>query len=317
MAFSLSLIQSISGMFIIIGLGFFLSKSNFVNEKESATMAKIALFVGCPAIIFKGFTIKYQPERIMGFGITALACLITLVLFSIMASGLGKTAKFSVIDQGSLIYTNCGNLLIPILSAILGDEAIFYLAAYVAVHQAYFFTHGVTLLEGKGKSSIRKILLNPNIIACFIGLIYFFVNGTLTPLPIAAPLSSAITNLGNLLTPLCMLVIGIQIGKSNIRETFTNKSAYIVTATRLLIFPLLLMGFIWISHITMVLPLTASVLLITVMAASAPTASSLVNYALIVNGDVKRASAVNILTVVFCIITIPFMAYIYQALFMK
>lgn len=316
MEFSLSLIKAIIAIFVMIAIGFFLGRKKFFTQSDSAVMSKIALYIACPCIIFKGFMIEYQTERIMGLGMVALGCFVAMSLFALGGRILGKTLHFSAIDQASLMFTNCGNLLIPILSAVMGDIAVFYLAAYIAIHQIIFFTYGVILLQGKDQVNLNKIITNPNIIASILGLIYFFVNGLVTQITFPAAITNAITNFGNLLTPLFMLVLGIGLGYSDLKEAFTNKGAFLVCLFRLIFFPLVLIAILTITRIPAISEVTRDAMFIIVMAGSAPSAATVIGYAALIGADVKRAGAVNVLTTVLCIVTIPVMTIIYTTLFM-
>ena len=55
-----------------------------------------------------------------------------------------------------------------------------------------------------------------------------------------------------------------------------------------------------------------SVLLITLLAASAPSASTINQMAQIYNRNSAYASAVNVVTILCCIVTMPIMVFLYQ-----
>ncbi len=316
MEFSISLIKAIISIFVMMAVGFFLGKKKVFTQAESAVLSKLALYIACPCVIFKGFMIEYQTDRIVGLAMVAVGCFIAMSIFAVGGRLLGKTLGFTSIDQASLIFTNCGNLLIPILSAVMGDIAVFYLAAYIAIHQIIFFTYGVILLQGKEQVDLKKIITNPNIIASMLGLIYFFVNGLVTPIVFPAAVTTALNNFANLLTPLFMLILGIGLGCSDLKEAFTNKGAFSVCAFRLIVFPLILIAILFITRVPTLGATAKDAMFIITMAGAAPSAATVIGYAAMINGDVKRASSVNVLTTIFCIITIPVMSIIYQTLFM-
>jgi hypothetical protein len=72
---------------------FFLGRKKFFTQTESAVMSKIALYIACPCIIFKGFMIEYQTERIMGLGMVALGLAVATPFFVA-----GRLRKFR--DEG-------------------------------------------------------------------------------------------------------------------------------------------------------------------------------------------------------------------------
>ena len=57
-------------------------------------------------------------------------------------------------------------------------------------------------------------------------------------LPLPAFFSSAVTTLGNCMSPIAMLLTGMTIAKIDLKSTFTNLSIYAVSLLRLLAYPL-------------------------------------------------------------------------------
>ena len=77
---------------------------------------------------------------------------------------------FNSIEKASIIYTNAGYLVIPLVSAVLGEEWVFYTTAFILVQTILMWTHGVNLIGQEKNLNIRKILCNPNVIAMIIGI---------------------------------------------------------------------------------------------------------------------------------------------------
>ena len=69
--------------------------------------------------------------------------------------------------QFATVFSNCGYMALPLQSAILGQTGVFYGAAYIAVFNLVNWTYGLFLMGGSEvKFSIKKILINPGVIAC-------------------------------------------------------------------------------------------------------------------------------------------------------
>lgn len=81
-----------------------------------------------------------------------------------------------------MIYSNGANLIIPLVSALLGEDMVFYTCAFIAVQNTCMWTHGVCLMNKREKPSVKKILLNPNMIAIIAGAIMFFARISLPPI---------------------------------------------------------------------------------------------------------------------------------------
>ena len=74
--------------------------------------------------------------------------------------------------------TNCGFIGFPIVFSIYGNEGVIYASIFNLFFTAFLWTYGVILFNGKMKrEDIKKVLLNPAIVAVFIGLIIMIING--------------------------------------------------------------------------------------------------------------------------------------------
>lgn len=58
---------------------------------------------------------------------------IVLVRCGIVRSQDSKVLKLDGVEETSLIYSNAGNLIIPIVTAILGKEWVIYTSAFLSV----------------------------------------------------------------------------------------------------------------------------------------------------------------------------------------
>ncbi|MGL5314737.1 MAG: AEC family transporter, partial [Peptostreptococcaceae bacterium] len=115
--------------------------------------------------------------------------------------------------------------------------AVFYTAIFNLPFNLLVMTIGVFILcrENDTYSFSPKALINPVIISVIIGLLLFVLNIKL-PEFINKPLEL----LGNVTTPISMLVIGSMLCSSSAIECFTNKKLYIVTFVRLILLPLVI-----------------------------------------------------------------------------
>ena len=89
----------------------------------------------------------------------------------------------------------------------------------------------------KKEVSIKKVLLNPVIISVILGFVVFII--AKVPIVTLATEGSTLDSiiekfigsiefLGNMVTPLSMLVIGMRLANVNIKQLFMDKWAYVV-----------------------------------------------------------------------------------------
>ena len=109
-----------------------------------------------------------------------------------------------------------------------------------------------------------------------------------------------------------MLMIGMLMAEVDIKGVCRSWTSWLVVGGRLVLYPLLLTLCFALSGVTRMFPWAKGVLLVTTLAACAPIAVSVTQMADISGLDSKKASALNVLSVILCIVTMPAMIAVYQ-----
>ena len=115
------------------------------------------------------------------------------------------------------------------------------------------------------------------------------------------------TSIGNITSPLAMMVIGSHLADMDMRELFAAKHAYIVCALKLIVTPLI--GLIFVKLIIGTGSLLASAI---VMESAMPVAMCSVIFSEQYKADVNFAVKGVMLSTVLCIVTIPIFAILLQ-----
>lgn len=309
MELSLLLIQQILKMFIMIVFGYLIVKCKIMKVEESKSLSTITLYIVAPCAIISSFQIELTADKLNGLLLAGLAAIIVHIIYFILAEILKKVFHLTAIEKASIIYSNSGNLIIPLVSAILGDEWVLYSSGYLVVQTILLWTHAKAVVSGERDFSLKKIIFNVNIIAIFIGLILF-----LTGIQLPSVLQQAIDSVSLMIGPLAMFVIGMLIGNMNFRNIFSDKRTYLVCFLRLIILPLAVVFVLALSGLAMLHKDASQIFIITILAASAPVAATITQFAQIYNKHPGYAGVINVMSVIFCIITMPLMIMIYQLL---
>ncbi len=312
MELSLILAKQVLSMGMMILLGIVLMRKKILPADANSVLATLVLYVIQPCIIINAYRIEYSPERLKGLLLCAAAAAAVHVFFILLAKVGGRFFGLSRAERASLIYTNCGNLIIPLVSAILGDEYVFYLSAFVSVFNIFFWTHGIGLIGADSKDRWKKILMNPNLIAIAVSLIIF-----LTPISLPEIISKTISSMAVCVGPISMIGIGVLMGGFNMKKVLTDARAYTVTILRLIVMPLLLILLLGASGIVRASSQLQMILLTTILAAAAPTAVSVPQFAQVSGSseeDIVAVGRANVMTTAFCMITLPVMVYLYQVI---
>lgn len=284
-------------IFLLISVGFILVKFKMLNEEGVKQITALLLNIVTPCVLINSYQKEMQPDLVKGL-LIALGLSLVSNLISILIS----TLVFSKQEDGkrkinifSASYSNCGFMAIPLLTAALGSDGVFYGSAYLVIFTILSWTHGLVLCSGDKKViSLKNIVKNPGIIGVFLAMVVF-VFGIKLP----APLKSAVEYMSYLNTPLAMIILGSYLTKVNFKKVLLNINLYIVSLLRLIISPLITVGILALIKIN---PTVASAIIIT---ASCPTATITTLFAARYNLEADYASELVSLTTLLSIVTIP------------
>ena len=309
MQLSLLLAVQIASMVLMILAGYGIAKSGILPADAGKALSAVVMFVLCPCLVFNAFHMDFSREKLYGLLIGLTAAILVHVLYIPLSIVVAKVTGCDNLDRASMIYSNAGNLIVPLLSAVLGSEYVFYSSGYLAVQTLLIWVHCIRLASSSAKIRLRRVLTNPSIIAMAVGMLFFFLSAGLPGI-----LSNTVEKLGVCVGPMSMIGIGIIMSQMNLRSMFGDKKAWLLCILRLLVFPFIFILLVWVSHVAVIFPLAGKVLVATILAAAGPTAVSISQLAEVYGGDAARAGRVNVMSTLFCVITMPVMIYIYQIL---
>lgn len=309
MELSISLITQICALFLMIFVGFILIRTHICKLDDSKVLSLIVLYVSAPCAIINSFQIELTVEKMQGFLLSILAAIIVHIVYIGLTYLLSKVFHFCSVEKASIIYSNAGNLIIPLVTIILGAEWVFYAAGYMIVQTILLWTHCKIIISEDTSFDIKKILFNINILSIIIGLGLFLLQ-----IKLPTVIQSATTGMGNLMGPLSMMVVGMLLANIDLSTVFKNKRAYLLCFLRLIFLPLIILLIFVYSGLINLTSDGQAILMISLLAASAPCASTVTQFAQLYDNKQFEASVINALSVLMCIVTMPLINIIYMTL---
>ncbi|MGN1393877.1 MAG: AEC family transporter [Succinivibrionaceae bacterium] len=308
MSLSYMLAEQIGVLFIIIMMSIVCCKLKVFDEELAKKIAKLIIYLVCPCLIIISYQSSFNSDTSTGLLISAIAAIFCHLAF-IVLSKVFNAFKYTDIEKANIIYSNSGNLTIPLVAAVFGTEMVMYASAYMAVQTFFIWTHGLTLVSGKKNFNLSVFCKNINIWAIAIGLICYFLS-----IPLPSYLLQAMQKVGNMIGALSMINIGIIIGMSNLLTIWTLR-ALGVACVRLILFPIII-TFIYfgVSYCFKFSENNIHILGISLVSVAAPCAVSITQFAVLCEKDYKNSVAINIISTICCIITIPIIIHIYELL---
>lgn len=295
-----TVLNQVGVLFLLMGLGYTLSKLGIINEDCSSRLTTILCYVICPCIIFYSFQLKYTQEMwndIIFMGVIAFIILGALILiFHLLYNKhVVKDDEKRATLRFASIYPNTGFMGFPLLEAFCGTQGLFYGSIFTGVLNIFVWSHGYTLYYGKvTKESIRKAVLNPSIIAVILGIICFRFSIILPD-----PFYTTVKYVAELNTPLSMIIIGTTLTKVPFKKIFTSLPVWVGVAFKNLIAPIAVM---FTLHLFGISGLKLSCLTILV---SCPVAGLTVIFPKLNKKDVIFPGKLITLSTLLSIITIP------------
>ncbi len=287
------LFRQICLMFLLMAIGYLLVKTGKLGLSGSQALGNILLYVVIPAVIIQSFMTPWTSERWIGLGFSMLAALLCLVVSMMIAM---MFFHHYPVENFGAAFSNAGFIGIPIVAALYGEEAVFYVSSFVAFVNFFQWTYGVFILtKSPAAISFKKLTGNPVIISLVIGLIVFSLE-----IPVPELLKTAIGHLSNLNAPLAMFSLGTYLAKVPLKSVFTSQLAWLVSMVRLLIIPLLtIMVLIVIPNLDVTMKMTM------LIAAATPVGSNVAIFAQLYDQDYEQAVKDVCLSTLLSIVSLP------------
>lgn len=176
------MIFTITVLFLVVGIGYLAKSIKLVKAKHAEILQKIILNITLPVAIVASFmnsNLTLDHTRIMATGI--ISTIIGLAAIMLFFKLIFKDKKIYGTAVPLAFFSNAGFLGLPIMQKLFGDEGLsLALSFQLSSHGApLLFTVGAAIfayygIKGQGfgiKQVLRKVFLNPIIIAIPIGII--------------------------------------------------------------------------------------------------------------------------------------------------
>lgn len=315
-----SVFVSVFSLVILIIPGYLLARLKMIPESLAKGLSTLLLYVCQPMLTFMSFQkTAYSSALALNLlivaGLTLLAHVLMILIVWLLFRK--KEGRYRVVQFAS-VFGNCGFMGLPFLQSLFPDspETLIYGAVIVAVFNFLNWTVGVALLTGERRHmKLSRALLNPASVALLISLpLFLLLQRPLSELFSAGTYAQILTDkllfsfdlLGNTVTPLAMIVLGIRLSEMKWREIFTDGLVYLTSAFKLIVMPLLV--------IALLLPFSLDPLVKSAIffGLAMPSATSTVLFSEQFGGDSHSASATVLLTTILSVVTIPLLFLLFD-----
>ena len=297
------IIQQILTMFLYMGAGYVLFKKELVSKAASASFANTLIYLILPCAILQSFFTARTPEKVTALWLSMVWGVVILILSILIAALLFRKHP---IENFGAAFSNAGFMGLPLITAILGPESVFYAAGMIAFLNIFQWFYGQRILSGRHtKLSIAAILKNPLVVSLLLGLFFFF-----TSIQPPAFVMRCISSVAGLNGPMAMIILGFYLAQTNLASLFGKLSTYWVSVIRLFAIPIATLAFL-----AVVPGVPADIKLALLLAASAPIGANVAVYAQKVGKDYVYAVETVCLSTLFSICSIPLIIVLAEKIF--
>ncbi len=297
--------QQVLILFILILAGYVLGKKKIIGDVAGKALSDVALLLSTPCVIALSFEREFSFAILKELGISVLvAVAVHAVAIAIAQMLYRKDTPRDRVLRASAVLSNAGFMGLPLQQAVLGEQGVFYGAAYVTVFTLTLWSYGLlTMDKSSRRLSAKKLLVNPGVIGLAAGVVIL-----LLPFDLPELIRAPIAHLGALNTPIPMLFIGYSLSQVDLYTALRNRSYYAASAVRLLLVPAVAIGLLYLFGVRDTLLCSMAI------AGSAPIAAAVSMFAGKFGQDTEAASNLVALSTVFSVVTMPVFVALVQTI---
>lgn len=304
------LFQQILMLFIMMGFGFGIVRLKLLKSTDSKILSILSVYLIMPCVNLNAFQISYTPEILKGFLVAVGVSLLLHILFFFFCGFLKTVLHMTEVERLSVIYPNAGNLVIPLVASLFGEEWVIYASAFMSVQLFWQWTHARSVMSRQTGVDLKKIFTNINLWTVIIGMTMFLFQIKFPSVP-----AGVIKSMAGMIGPISMIMIGMMIGGANLLSIIKNKRIYYVAFFRLIVIPLIGMVVLAITGKLLTFENETTILTIVLLAMITPVSATTTQLAQLYDNEVEYCSAINVMTTLLCILTMPLMIALFAHFF--
>ncbi len=304
------ILSKTTSIFLIMAAGFVINRAKIIPGSATKFFVDLLVMITTPCMILSSVTSREFSSDTARVTAEVFACgvglfAITFITGYFLCKKILRVKPSEDLGVYIMIFStvNNGFMGFPITNAIFGNDILYLMILNNICLTLYMYSAGpfiFNISSGKGSFNARRLLktfCNPSTIVSIVSVIMLFIGIRLPSL-----LFDSVTLIGDVTVPLSMLVVGMQLGESNMGRIIKNKSLTIMSVLKMFLLPMLIFVIVnW-------LPLSTEVKVTIIFAAAFPAAVIVSALALMEDKNSLLAAEGIALTTLISVASIPLCA---------
>ena len=248
MSLFLTSITSIIPIIAIIVLGYILQVKGWFGDDFGPNLSRLIMNVALPASIFVSVMKYLTLDKLISLSGGLLYTFVAFKLGYIVAYIAVRLFKVRPGRRGTMINTfvNANTIFIglPLNVALFGNQALPYFLIYYITNTISTWTLGVYLMTSDSKSGQSKKtskfdwkkLLPAPLVGFLVALLFLLLR-----ISIPDFVTNTLTYVGNIVTPLSLIYIGIVLAKAGLNTITFDKDTIVTLVGRFILAPLIML----------------------------------------------------------------------------
>lgn len=248
MSLFLTSITSIIPIIAIIVLGYILQVKGWFGDAFGPNLSRLIMNVALPASIFVSVMKYLTLDKLISLSGGLLYTFVAFILGYIVAYIAVVVFKVRPGRRGTMINTfvNANTIFIglPLNVALFGDQALPYFLIYYITNTISTWTLGVYLMtsdseSGQNKETSKfdwKKLLPAPLVGFLVALLFLILRISIPDFA-----TNTLTYVGNIVTPLSLIYIGIVLAKAGSKTITFDKDTIVTLVGRFILAPLIML----------------------------------------------------------------------------
>ncbi|MBQ9115167.1 MAG: AEC family transporter [Clostridia bacterium] len=307
----LTSLESVALLIVMAIPGFIVAKLKMINKAEAVKFLSVTLlYILQPFVTVNSFL---NTEFTMDILWNMLAIFLFTAVTEIAILYIGKAIlipfKKLDVDSKSIIayggaFGNLSYMCIPFLQLLAPGrhELILYASCSCVIFNLLGWTLGNYVITGDKKFiSLKKAVLNPPTLSFIIALPLFIFNINFQRFNLTG-IANVFSLFANAVGPLSMTLLGIKLAEMSLKEMFLDPRAYIASAIKLILYPILgLIVMLLMSTFMDIEPIRLNLVALSAM----PIANNTMMFVTMANKDTGLAAKEVMISTILSCVTIP------------